>query len=128
MQTISKGRNGNGNGNRKYAALEMLLQRKHEALSRRLNQRLDDVSVHTEPEDDAGLATASFATDLALTTLERERQELAEIEAALERVKTGEYGLCENCGNPIREVRLQALPWARLCIKCADAQSDMAAD
>lgn len=116
--------------NRKYAATEALLHKKREALSRRLSQRLGDVSIHGEPEDEAGLAVHSFATDLAVTTLERERQELAEIESALERIKASEYGICESCGHPIREARLQALPWARLCIRCAakGTNADMAAD
>jgi DnaK suppressor protein len=118
------------NGNRKYAAIENLLQKKREALSQRLGQRLGDVSIHREPEDEAGLAVDSFATDLAVTTLERERRELAEIEFALQRIKASEYGICESCRNPIREARLEALPWARLCIRCAarTASVDMAAD
>jgi DnaK suppressor protein len=109
----------NRNGNKKYAAFEMLLLKNRETLSHRLRQRLGDVSVHGEPEDDAGLAVHSFATDLAVDRLERERQELAEIESALERIKASEYGICEGCAGLIREARLEALPWARLCIRCA---------
>jgi DnaK suppressor protein len=116
------------NVTRKYAAIEALLLKKREALSQRLTQRLRDVSVHREPEDDAGLAVRSFATDLAVTTLQRERQELAEIESALGRIKASEYGICESCENPIREARLQALPWARLCIRCAARAANVAAE
>lgn len=115
---------------RKYAAIEALLHKKREALSQRVSQRLGDVSIHREPEDEAALAVHSFSTDLAVTTLERERRELAEIESALERIRASEYGICESCGNPIREARLQAIPWVRLCIRCAasSANSDMSAD
>lgn len=126
MQTTS----GNRNGNKKYASSEASLQKQKEALTRKLNQRLDEVVVQSEPDDDAGLATLSFTTDLALSTLERERRELAEVESALARIKANEYGICENCGNSIAEPRLRALPWARLCIKCAAriVDSGMAAD
>ena len=117
------------NKNKKRADLEGILQEKRETLKTRGAARLDDVTIETEPDDDAGLATSSFATDLAVSTLERERRELREVELALQKMKTGEYGICENCANPIREVRLQALPWARLCINCAnDASVDIAAD
>ena len=58
--------------------------------------------------------------ELAVATIERERRELVEVEAALKKIASGEYGMCEICESPIKEARLQALPWARLCIQCAD--------
>jgi DnaK suppressor protein len=53
-------------------------------------------------------------------TLERERRTLKEIESALIRKENGEYGTCDSCGASIPKVRLEALPWARLCIRCAE--------
>ena len=47
------------------------------------------------------------------------REALDEVEAAIERVEAGTYGLCEVCGKPIGAARLEAMPAARLCI--ADA-------
>ena len=47
------------------------------------------------------------------------RETLDEVEAALERLEDGNYGLCEVCGKPIGAARLEAMPAARLCI--ADA-------
>jgi DnaK suppressor protein len=41
------------------------------------------------------------------------------IDAALERLKRREYGICEECGEPISAKRLKALPWTRYCIHCA---------
>jgi DnaK suppressor protein len=49
---------------------------------------------------------------------EVESRELAAIESALERMKKGTYGKCEACGASIPLARLQALPYAVLCIKC----------
>jgi DnaK suppressor protein len=114
--------------NKKYAAFEASLRKKREDLARRLNYRLDDVTVQQEPDDEGDVAMRNFAKDLAVVTLERERRELAEVEAALARIKKGEYGVCEVCESPIRDARLQALPWARLCIRCASGNSSVAAD
>lgn len=47
-----------------------------------------------------------------------ESRELAAIDAALERIRDGCYGSCENCEKPIPATRLQALPAATLCIQC----------
>jgi len=124
MQTNTKRQSNH----KKHAEFEALLQQKRESLQARLTAHLDDVSIETEPDDDAGMATNSFATDLAVSTLERERRELSQVELALQKMKKGEYGICENCENPIREARLHALPWARLCIQCANLTADLAAD
>lgn len=44
---------------------------------------------------------------------------LREVEHALEKFDTDRFGICENCGKPIAEARLEARPEARLCIECA---------
>jgi DnaK suppressor protein len=46
-------------------------------------------------------------------------ENLAEIEAALEKLEAGTYGQCEDCGQAIASARLEAMPSARLCITCA---------
>jgi DnaK suppressor protein len=46
------------------------------------------------------------------------RGNLAEVERALDKLGKGTYGLCDNCGQPIAPDRLEALPWARLCLSC----------
>lgn len=47
---------------------------------------------------------------------------VARIDAALARIGEGTYGVCERCGRPIGEGRLEALPYATLCIECARAE------
>ncbi len=63
--------------------------------------------------------------DTASETYERERDEgieedaqeqLQEVEAALARIESGEYGTCSVCGKPIPPDRLEAVPWTTLCI------------
>jgi DnaK suppressor protein len=46
---------------------------------------------------------------------------LTEVEHALEKFDSGTYGVCERCGAPIPDARLEAKPAARLCIDCASA-------
>jgi DnaK suppressor protein len=50
------------------------------------------------------------------------RDSLGEVEAALERLAAGNYGVCEVCGKPISPARLEAMPAARLCIDDAAKQ------
>ena len=50
---------------------------------------------------------------------------VADIRAALERLDTGRYGVCERCGQPISVERLEAIPHARLCVHCPDQVSTL---
>jgi RNA polymerase-binding transcription factor DksA len=54
--------------------------------------------------------------DLALSA--QALQQVVEIDAALEKLDKGTYGLCERCGKPIPQERLRALPWAALDVGC----------
>jgi DnaK suppressor protein len=102
------------------AQVERALVAQREELARRLSARLRDVAVEREPDDEGALATSNYASDLALMTMNRERRELDEVNAALRRLSAGEYGICEVCESQIGPARLRALPWARLCIRCAE--------
>ena len=65
---------------------------------------------------------AMQAQAMSLETGRRRRQQLLHIDAALERIESGEYGGCRECGDAIHQGRLQADPTATLCIGCAEAQ------
>jgi len=52
------------------------------------------------------------------------RNELYAVNMALQRIETGTYGLCQECGEEISQARLEAIPWADLCIDCADEQEE----
>ena len=109
----------NSNSNRKYRALEHQLLSQQQALGKRIESRLADVSIEREPDDEAAQANYSITRDMSAATLERERRTLSEVEAALKRIANGHYGICESCEGTISDARLRALPWARLCITCA---------
>jgi RNA polymerase-binding protein DksA len=61
-------------------------------------------------------ASAMFDRELDEGLEEGAKETLAEIDAALQRIEDGTYGICEVCGKPIGAERLAAIPWARLCI------------
>jgi DnaK suppressor protein len=61
-------------------------------------------------------ASALFDRELDEGIEEGAQQTIVEIDAALQRIEDGTYGICEVCGKPIGAERLEALPWARLCI------------
>jgi DnaK suppressor protein len=70
---------------------------------------------------------ADSASDTFLRELDGSLEEnadhlLAEIEAALRRIEDGSYGLCSRCGRPIDPERLEAVPYATLCIEDKRAQ------
>jgi RNA polymerase-binding transcription factor len=61
------------------------------------------------------------ADDVAHTLMSGAQFALGEIDAALQRIDTGRYGLCQLCGGPIGLERLEVLPMASLCIACQRA-------
>jgi DnaK suppressor protein len=68
------------------------------------------------------VATATFDREMASTLEENSTHVLIEIDAALGRIESGTYGTCLRCGEPIGGERLEALPWATLCIDCKRKQ------
>ena len=66
----------------------------------------------------ADTATETYDRELDYTLEENSEHVLADIDAALKRITEGTYGICTNCGEPIALERLEALPWATLCIDC----------
>ena len=66
----------------------------------------------------ADTATETYERELDYTLGENAEHVLAEIDAALRRIEDGTYGTCTNCGHEIPPERLEARPWAMLCIGC----------
>lgn len=66
------------------------------------------------------MGTEEYLQDLNATLLVNESYLLNEARDALRRIEQGEYGNCEHCGEPISDERLEAVPYTRFCIRCAD--------
>lgn len=66
----------------------------------------------------ADTATVTYDRELDYTLEENAEHMLSDIDAALRRIDDGTFGKCTNCGNEIAPERLEARPWATLCINC----------
>jgi len=66
----------------------------------------------------ADTATETYDREVDYSLEENSEHVLADIDAALKRIDDGTYGLCAGCGHQIAEERLEARPWATLCIGC----------
>ena len=66
----------------------------------------------------------SAEQDLDLTLMEMQAETCRRIDDALQRLEQGTYGSCEECDEEIPAARLQALPFATLCITCQELQEE----
>jgi RNA polymerase-binding transcription factor DksA len=66
------------------------------------------------------MGTDEYLRDLNVTLLQNEEYLLGEIMDALKRLDEGSFGRCENCGKPIAQERLEAIPYTRFCRVCAE--------
>ena len=73
-------------------------------------------------QDPADMAANAYTKELLISMSANDRGLLALIDEALHRIETGGFGECVNCGEPVLEKRLEAVPWARYCLKCQDLQ------
>jgi len=67
----------------------------------------------------ADIGSDNFEQEFTLSLMENEGVTLDQIEASLERIEEGTYGHCEECGAKIPKTRLNAIPYATLCVRCA---------
>ena len=84
----------------------------------------EDVQVLRMPSDMADVGTEAFEQELTLNLLGNEKGVLEQIETALKRIEDGSYGRCGACGKEISKARLEAIPYAALCVKCASQQEE----
>lgn len=70
-----------------------------------------------EMYDEVDLASATIEQNLMFRLLDRDRKLLSEIEHALTKIDSGEYGYCEGTGEPIPKRRLELRPWCRHSVK-----------
>ncbi len=113
------------------AAVRQRLEAERARLQRDVYERTEgsEVVTPTDPLSDAG-GLQSYEADDADAMSDTERNQaitrnteeiLSQVNAAIQRLDAGTYGICENCGKPINPRRLEALPYATLCRDCQDA-------
>jgi RNA polymerase-binding protein DksA len=78
----------------------------------------------TMPIHMADMGSDNFEQEFTLSLMENEGVTLEQIESSLERIEEGTYGQCEECGVKIPKARLNAIPYATLCVRCAEQQEN----
>ena len=78
---------------------------------------LSNVPIHM-----ADIGTDNFDLDLMIGLIENGEAELRDIDIAISLIEKGRYGFCDECGKPIPKARLNAIPYARLCLECKDRE------
>jgi DnaK suppressor protein len=79
-------------------------------------------STSEEIQDIADQASSAYTKEFLLSIGDTERRLLKQVDEALIKIREDTYGLCEACGEMISERRLEALPFARLCIACQEEE------
>jgi DnaK suppressor protein len=77
---------------------------------------------NTRQGDMADQASGNNEVHIQLKLKQTDAKILQAIEEALRRIDAGTFGVCRDCGEPIAEARLNAIPWTRVCIKCKEKQ------
>jgi DnaK suppressor protein len=100
----------------------MLLGKRAEVLSG-LGNKFDTLArMGRVAEDDQAQFLSDESVSLHLNTLDYAQLRL--IEEALDRLDSGDYGICLSCEDPIPPKRLNAVPWARYCVTCQEAGAE----
>jgi RNA polymerase-binding protein DksA len=112
---------------RKLASFRKILLQEKEVLEKQYRD-LEEGNLHASQsefsgempfeEEYAASGTTTFERERDLSLSENVKDILKRVIEAIERIDDGSFGICEICNLPIPEERLQALPYANLCISC----------
>jgi DnaK suppressor protein len=118
-QKPPKGEGMNATQTKKF---QKALQKKQEELASKQRVSFQDLrSFDVMPSDIADKADLAHLCSKTATLHSSNGNLLQLVEKALGKITAGEYGICEECEDPISEKRLTAVPWARLCVSCQQA-------
>ena len=103
---------------------ENLLKKRADILAERGGKSLSTpMDNNTRQGDMADQASGTNEVHIQLKLKQTDAKILQAIEEALERLDSGSYGLCRDCGEDIAAARLNAIPWTRVCIGCKEKQT-----
>lgn len=100
----------------KNALLSQIKHLENNSLNKSPREASGDLSAYSSHMADVG--TDNFEREFALKLAGSEQKLLYEVNEALQRLKEEKFGFCEQCQKPINWERLQAIPYAKLCIRC----------
>lgn len=102
---------------------ERLEEKKQEILETFTKNKNYGKEADTESsQDTADQAANSYTKEFLFSLSSSERRLLQQVDDALSRIQERHYGVCASCEDPMNLKRLQAVPWATLCISCQEKQ------
>jgi DnaK suppressor protein len=102
---------------------ERLLTKKQEILETFTKNKSYGMEADGEPSQDiADKAANSYTKEFLFSLSNSERRLLQQVDDALSRIESRRYGVCASCEETLNLKRLQAVPWATLCISCQEKQ------
>ena len=118
---MQKAMNKNG-AKTKFDHYHKALEAKSEELRRSMSaQKVAQVVSRLDvPSDEGDLSQQSHEEWIFLNRNTLDLKLLREVQAALRRVQQGTYGVCAACDEPISAKRLEAVPWAKFCVRCQE--------
>jgi DnaK suppressor protein len=112
-------------------------KRRREQYRRKLEQKREDLEALVSrmaeagrtadvaaPEDTGEHAASSYAKEFLFRQSDSERETLYLVEKAITRTASTDFGRCQSCDEPIDPKRLDAVPWARYCRSCQEAEEN----
>jgi DnaK suppressor protein len=86
--------------------------RRSELITERSNDPMDEIQSRVD-------------LDMAVRALNTDFRTQKAVETAISLLDTGEYGICQDCGEPINPKRLEAIPWTTLCVRCQEKLDEL---
>lgn len=107
---------------RNFNKIKNILMKKKALILKSVKEIEKDITEKIENRhgDDADLAEADHEQEMSLFFKNRGQDELRQIDEALERIRHGDYGVCEECGEDIPKKRLEVQPYSLLCVECQE--------
>ncbi|HEV7521686.1 MAG TPA: TraR/DksA family transcriptional regulator [Candidatus Angelobacter sp.] len=107
---------------KKLDGFKKRLEERQQALRKAVNRTEEDgrIADQDTAQDIADRAASSYTKEFLFSQSNNDRQLLAMVETALQRIREGAFGECVSCGNEINAKRLEAVPWTRYCIECQE--------
>ena len=115
-------------GGKRYAKLKLILEERRRDMFAEVHDRMRDVRTEGGGVtmqgvlDSAESSEADIQDEIEFALIQMKTETLSKIDEALQRLETGAYGNCFECGNEITERRLRALPFAVRCMACEEAR------
>ena len=107
---------------KKLETFKKRLEERQQALRKAVSRTEEDgrTADQETAQDIADRASSSYTKEFLFSQSNNDRQLLAMVETALQRIRERVFGECVNCGNEINAKRLEAVPWTRYCIECQE--------